>query len=50
MIEQPQRLPDPNTQWIDPNTGKPTREYYQYLRDIDDRLRKIIALLNVEFP
>lgn len=50
MIKAPQQLPSPTLPWFDPRTGKPTDAYYQYMRDLDDKVRKILELLNVEFP
>lgn len=50
MIKIPQRLPDPKIPVLDPRTGKMDTAWYQYFREIDDRVRKIIDLLNVEFP
>jgi len=46
MIKPPQRLPDPQTAWFDPKTGRPTTPFYQYLREVDDAMRKLIAASN----
>lgn len=50
MIKQiSQRLPDPQVRIIDAD-GKLTTVYYQYLRELDAKLRQVIDKLNVEFP
>lgn len=43
MIRGPQKLPDPNVRWIDPATGRPTREFYQYMKEVDAVLRALIV-------
>lgn len=37
-----ERILDPNAVWIDPRSGRPSREYYQYLRAVDARVRALI--------
>lgn len=46
MIKLPQRLPDPNTPWFDPKTGRPTTTYYQYMRELDDIIRRLVTASN----
>lgn len=45
MIKNPQRLPDPQKPWMRPD-GRPTDAFYQYMRELDDTLRKLIAASN----
>jgi hypothetical protein len=42
MIEGFQRLLDPNAPWVDVRTGRPTREFYQYMLEFDARVRSLI--------
>lgn len=44
MIRVPQRLPDPNAAWFDIRTGRPTREFFQYMRETDQAMRELIAM------
>jgi hypothetical protein len=46
MIKTPQRLPDPMIAWFEPKTGKPTTAFYQYMRELDDAMRKLITASN----
>lgn len=46
MIRTPQRLPDPNTAWVDIRTGRPTREFYQYMRELDQAVRELTEKSN----
>lgn len=46
MIKLPQRLPDPTVQWVDPKTGRPTQATYQYFRELDAAIRKLIDASN----
>jgi hypothetical protein len=46
IIRLPQRLPDPNIAWFDPKTGRPTDAYYQYMREMDEAVRRLIAASN----
>ena len=46
MIRLFQRLPDPNAAWFEPRTGKPTRLFYTYMREVDDSLRRLVAMTN----
>lgn len=46
MIKTLQRLPDPNTAWFDPKTGRPTITFYQYLRELDDVTRRLVTASN----
>lgn len=43
MIKYPRALPDPNAQWFDPKSGRLTKEAYDYWRDMDAAVRKLIA-------
>lgn len=43
MIKVPRALPDPNAQWFDPKTGRLTKDAYDYWRDMDAAVRKLIA-------
>lgn len=45
MIDKPRKLPEPTARWIDPD-GKPSREFYQYLRDLDGKVRDLIDVSN----
>lgn len=45
MINKPQKLPEPTARWSEAD-GKPTREFYQYMRDLDARLRELIDAVN----
>lgn len=45
MIEKPQKLPEPTARWVDQN-GRPTKEFFQYLRDIDGKVRELIDVSN----
>lgn len=38
----PQKLPEPTKAWFDPDTGKPVKEFYQYMRDVDAALRVLV--------
>lgn len=42
MIKLPQRLPDPTAPWVDIKTGRPTRVYFQYMREADQAIRDLI--------
>ncbi|WMT88278.1 hypothetical protein NO932_06615 [Pelagibacterium sp. 26DY04] len=42
MIRSPRPLPDPNIAIIDLRTGRLTREWYQYIREIDTAVRALI--------
>ena len=44
-IRKPENLPQPTARWIEPD-GKPTREFYLYLRDLDTRIRELIDAVN----
>lgn len=46
MIKEPQRLPDPQAPWFDIKTGRPTTAFYQYMREMDAAMRKLIAASN----
>lgn len=46
MIPSPKPLLDPNARWFDPTTGKPTREFYLYLKSIDTAVRALAPLVN----
>jgi len=46
MIRFPQRLPDPAVMWVDPKTGRLTKEAFQYLRELDDAVRKLVTASN----
>jgi hypothetical protein len=46
MIRAPQRLPDPQAPWFDRATGKPIREFYQYMRELDQSLRELLTTSN----
>lgn len=46
MIAAPQRLPDPQIPWFDPKSGRPTPAFYQYMRELDGAMRKLIAASN----
>lgn len=46
MIKAPQRLPDPTAAWVDIKTGRPTREFYQYMREMDQALRGLLTTSN----
>lgn len=39
----PQKLPAPTIPWFEPSTGKPTKEFYQYMRDVDTATRLLIS-------
>lgn len=48
MIKAPQRLPDPTAAWVDIKTGRPTREFYQYMRELDQAARELITKSNAD--
>ncbi len=43
-VPNPPKLPPQNQPVIDPKTGQMTKEWYTYLLQADDRLRKLTAL------
>jgi hypothetical protein len=45
MIRSPQRLPDPQSSWARPD-GRPTDAFYQYMREFDQTVRRLIDLTN----
>jgi len=49
-IKLPPKLPDPNFQWIDTKTGKPTPEAFKYFSELDLAVRRLIAVVNVLSP
>jgi len=46
VIKLPQRLPDPSIPWFDPKTGRPTQAFYQYMREMDDIVRRLVRASN----
>lgn len=46
VIRLPQRLPDPTSAWFDPQTGRPTSAFYQYMREWDEAMRKLVTASN----
>lgn len=48
-IALPRALPGPDKRFFD-REGKPTREYYQYARDLDAAIRAVIEVVNTEHP
>jgi len=46
-IRVPQRLLDPQmVRWSEPTTGKPTTEFYTYMRELDTAVRRLLAITN----
>lgn len=43
-IRLPRALPPPQNQWFDPNTGRPTDDYFTYARELDAAVRSLIAI------
>lgn len=37
------QLLNPNAAWFDPETGRPNREFFQYLQSLDKQVRDIVA-------
>lgn len=48
MIRKPQRLPDPTSAWVDPQTGRPTNAVYQYFRELDQAIRELVDKANAD--
>jgi len=46
MIRFPQRLPDPTVPLVEPKTGRVNPIWYQYLREVDDVIRKLVTASN----
>lgn len=42
----PKQLPEQDTRWIDPATGKPVPDFYDYVKKID----ALIRALRLEIP
>lgn len=47
MINNPQRLPDPQSAWARPD-GRPTDAFYQYMRELDQAVRALITKSNAD--
>ncbi len=45
MTDKPRKLPEPTARWFEQD-GRPTKEFYQYLRDVDQKLRELIDVSN----
>ncbi len=45
MITLPQRLPDPQSAWAHPD-GRPTNAFYQYMRELDQAMRRLVNASN----
>lgn len=43
------RLPDPWVPWFEPQTGKPTQVFYDYMREADAALRASIRFIELDF-
>ena len=43
-IRAPQRLLPPEIRWFEPASGRPTTEFYTYMREMDAALRKLLAV------